>query len=348
MKFLLSTFLVCVIFSEAGAQTNRLYIAHYNVENLFDTIDQPETEDSDFTPAGKLKWTQERLNLKKQKIAQVVCAMNSGNGPDVLGLCEVENRAVVEELLSQFPRTKRRYGIIHEESPDPRGIDVALLYDTKKLKLVNYSAEAITRKEQADWRTRDVLRVSLRTATKQHIHVLVNHWPSRRGGQEQTDPLRASAARVVRRLVDSLHRADPEGLVVVMGDFNDRPADAAPAQILQSGAACLGEATTGLEESMNQSVLYNPFAAIDLGQMGSYRYKDEWQFIDHISISHRACSGSSKIRYVTGSAASVLFPFMLETEGKYAGNPLRTYGGEKYLGGYSDHLPVKIELNIRK
>jgi predicted extracellular nuclease len=190
--------------------------------------------------------------------------------------------------------------------------------------------------------------VSLRTATKQHIHVLVNHWPSRRGGQEQTNPLRATAARVVRRLVDSLHRADPEGLVVVMGDFNDRPADAAPAQILQSGAACLGEATTGLEESMNQSVLYNPFAAIDLGQMGSYRYKDEWQFIDHISISHRACSVSSKIRYVTGSAASVLFPYMLETEGKYAGNPLRTYGGEKYLGGYSDHLPVKIEINIRK
>ncbi|MEY4145101.1 MAG: hypothetical protein RLZZ335_953, partial [Bacteroidota bacterium] len=106
MKFLLSTFLVCVISSEAGAQPNRLYIAHYNVENLFDTIDQPETEDSDFTPAGKLKWTQERLNLKKQKIAQVVCAMNSGKGPDVLGLCEVENRAVVEELLSQFPLTK--------------------------------------------------------------------------------------------------------------------------------------------------------------------------------------------------------------------------------------------------
>jgi len=348
MKFILFLLLLGGLGAHTHAQSDRFYLAHYNLENLFDTIDQAQTDDADFTPGGKLNWTSERLNLKNQKLAQVIGDMNTGRGPDVLGLCEVENRQALEQLLGQIQGSKRRYSIVHEESPDPRGIDVALLYDSKKLKLLSHRAVAVTRAEQADWHTRDILCVSLLTAKKQTIHILVNHWPSRRGGQTQTDPLRASAARVARRLVDSLHNSDPQGLVVVMGDFNDRPGDAAPAQILQSGPDCKGDDLTGLELAMNPSVLFNPFASIDLGQTGSYRYKDEWQFIDHISISHRACSAHSKLRYVEGSAASVVFPYMLETDGKYAGNPLRTYGGEKYLGGYSDHLPVKIELNINK
>jgi len=348
MKFLLTLVFAFVSCVHTRAQSNRLYLAHYNVENLFDTIDQAETEDSDFTPGGKLNWNSQRLTNKLNKLAQVIGDMNLGRGPDLLGLCEVENRRVLEALVNHMQHSKRRYSIVHEESPDPRGIDVALMYDPKKLTVLSYQVVAIQRTEQPDWRTRDVLCVSLRTLKKQRIHVLVNHWPSRRGGQEQTDPLRASAAQVVRRLVDSLHRADPAGVVVVMGDFNDRPRDAAPAQILQSTATCHGGAATGLEQMMNPSVLYNPFAMIDQGKTGSYRYKDEWQFIDHISVSPRACHPASRIRYVEGSAASIVFPYMLETEGKYAGNPMRTYGGEKYLGGYSDHIPVKIELNIVK
>lgn len=348
MKILLSLTLVYGLYVQACAQSNGLFLAHYNVENLFDTIDQPQSDDSDFTPEGKLKWNGERLSVKIQKLAQVLRDMNAGKGPDVLGLCEVENRQVLEQLLGEIRCSKRRYAIVHEESPDPRGIDVALLYDTKKLKLLARRAVPVTRTGQADWHTRDILCVGLRTAKNQQIHVLVNHWPSRRGGQEQTDPLRASAAVVARRLVDSLHQADPEGLVVVMGDFNDRPGDEAPAQILQSGPDCKDNRLSGMERDMNQSALYNPFAAIDQGKTGSYRYKDEWQFIDHISVSHRACSADSRLRYVDGSAASVVFPYMLETEGKYAGNPFRTYGGEKYLGGYSDHIPVKIELKYNK
>jgi predicted extracellular nuclease len=348
MKFILSLILLAGLSAHAYAQSDRFYLAHYNLENLFDTIDDPQTDDADFTIGSKLKWTAERLNLKNEKLAQVIGDMNTGMGPDVLGLCEVENRQVLEQLLGQLRLSKRRYSIVHEESPDPRGIDVALLYDTKKLKLLSHRAMAVTHAGQADWRTRDILCISLLTSKKQHIHILVNHWPSRRGGQAQTDPLRGSAARVARRLVDSLHNSDPQGLVVVMGDFNDRPGDVAPAQILQSGPECKGDGLSGLELAMNPSVLFNPFASLDMGQTGSYRYKDEWQFIDHISISHRACSPDSKLRYVEGSAASVVFPYMLETEGKYAGNPIRTYGGEKYLGGYSDHLPVKIQLKLIK
>lgn len=347
-KFLLPFILLLGVGIHVCAQADRYYMAHYNVENLFDTIDQTETDDSDFTPYGKLKWNSERMSLKMQKLAQVVGDMNAGKGPDVLGLCEVENQQILEQWLTHIGLSKRRYCIVHEESPDPRGIDVALLFDTKKLKLVAFRAVSVFRPEQPEWRTRDILCVTLRTPKKQQIHVLVNHWPSRRGGQEQTDPLRATAARAARRLVDSLHGSDPEGIVVVMGDFNDRPGDIAPARILGSGVECRGGSETGLELAMDPSLLYNPFAAIDQNKVGSYRYKDEWQFIDHISLSHRACSIKSRLRYVDGSAAPVLFPYLLETEGKYAGNPLRTYSGEKYLGGYSDHIPVKIELEYNK
>ena len=133
MKFILFLLLLGGLGAHTHAQSDRFYLAHYNLENLFDTIDQAQTDDVDFTPGGKLNWTSERLNLKNQKLAQVIGDMNTGRGPDVLGLCEVENRQALEQLLGQIQRSKRRYSIVHEESPDPRGIDVALLYDSKKL-----------------------------------------------------------------------------------------------------------------------------------------------------------------------------------------------------------------------
>ena len=334
--------------AQAPAKGDRYYLAHYNVENLFDTIDQADTEDGDFTPGGKLNWNAERLSAKMAKLTQVVGELNRNQGPDLLGLCEVENRGVIEQWLTSLKRTRKHYRIVHSESPDARGIDVALIFDSNRMKLHSHTTAAVTLPGQPEWKTRDILCARFHFGKDKPMFVLVNHWPSRRGGQEQTDPLRAAAARVARRLVDSLHHAYPGGVLVVMGDFNDRPADAAPLNVLQSGPVCREGSATGMERAMNPSVLYNPFAEIDNGTSGSYRYKDAWQFIDHISLSHRVCEKDSWVRYIPGSAASVSMPYLLQSEGKYAGYPFRTYGGENYLGGYSDHLPVKVELQITK
>jgi predicted extracellular nuclease len=336
-KTLIISTLIFIHFS-VDAQSNRLYIAHYNVENLFDTIDDPKINDEEFLPGGKNNWTAERYATKLERLSQVVLAMNNGTGPDLLGICEIENRQVADDLRQRIHQKGRKYALAHFESPDNRGIDVGLIYDSKKFKLLRAQSLTVTLPGDKPWPTRDVLLVTGQLSNKARLHVFVNHWPSRSGGQEKSEPNRMAAARVVRQAIDSLLKADPTAHILTMGDFNDGPADIAPRQIM--GADTLIKST---------APLYNPFLALNSDStQGSYNYRGSWQFIDHISISTHSLNQNSKIKYIWGSAKAEKFDFLLEKEGRYAGNPWRSFAGSNYLGGYSDHLPVSIQIELRK
>ncbi len=336
-KALIISALILSHFNVVG-QSNRLYIAHYNVENLFDTIDDPKINDEEFLPGGKNKWTSERYALKLDRLSQVVLAMNAGAGPDLLGLCEIENRQVAEDLRKRIHQKGKKYALAHFESPDNRGIDVGLIYDSKKFKLQQAQSLTVTLPGEKPWSTRNVLLVSGQLKNKTKLHVFVNHWPSRSGGQEKSEINRMAAAKVVRQAIDSLLKADPAAHILTMGDFNDGPADIAPRQIMGADSLLSGN-----------TPLYNPFLLLNSDTtQGSYNYRGAWQFIDHISISTHSFRENSKINYIAGSAKAEKFEFLLEKEGRYAGNPWRTYAGSNYLGGYSDHLPVSIQLELRK
>lgn len=322
----------------ADGQGKRLFVAHYNVENLFDTINDPKIQDEEFLPESESKWTSERYAYKLAQLSKVIESMNGGMGPHVLGLCEVENAGVVADLAKKASNKSRKYNYIHFDSPDGRGIDVALLYQPKFLKVTAKQSLRVTLPGEGSRPTRDVLVIRGRMPNKQVVHVLVNHWPSRRGGQDDSEPARMAAAAVVRRAVDSIHRQEPASVIMVMGDFNDSPTDKAPREVLGAGWP-----------ATEQTTLVNPFFPLSSDStQGSYRYRNNWQYIDHISISPSAFNGQARVQYVPGSAGACLQPWQLEQEGRFKGNPFRTYAGSRYLGGYSDHLPVKIELEWRK
>jgi predicted extracellular nuclease len=318
------------------AQSHVLFVAHYNVENLFDTINDPNTSDEDFLPESKLNWNTERYAEKLQRLSKVIGDMHLGRGPDLLGLCEIENRLVLNDLRGSLKIAGRSYEIAHAESPDQRGIDVALFYDPSAFRVFNLRMLHVTIPGENSYPTRDVMLVSGLVGKKSRLHVFVNHWPSRRGGQETSEASRVAAAQVVRHAIDSLKRADPKSYQIVMGDFNDTPLDRAPREVM--GADSL---------AMPKAILYNPFIALSYDSTaGSYRYRGNWQYIDHISLSGNMFMPNSKLKYVQGTAGPVLYDYLLEQEGRFKGNPWRSYAGDKYLGGYSDHLPVSLQLKV--
>lgn len=321
------------------AQYQKLYVAHYNVENLFDTINDPKTADEDFLPTGSYGWTKERYEHKIKQLGRVIKDMNDGQGPDILGLCEVENELVVAALVKHLrSTTKTNYAYVHFDSPDGRGIDVAMIYNRKKFKVQHSKSLLVVLPGDSSRPTRDILVVSGQLPNKSKVHVLVNHWPSRRAGQDASELARMAAAQVARRAVDSLHRTFAGSAVMVMGDFNDTPADKAPLEVL--GAVWPASTT---------APLVNPFLPLHSDStQGSYRYRNNWQFIDHISLSPWLMQNDGKLRYVPGSAAAVKQDYQLEQEGRFKGNPFRSYAGNRYLGGFSDHLPVKIVLEWKK
>lgn len=299
----------------------RTVVAQYNVENLFDTIDNPKTRDEDFLPTGKLKWDSQKYKTKLEHMSQAIVAINGGAGPDILSLCEVENRAVVEDLVKQKALKKGKYQIIHTESGDMRGIDVALIYKKAVFKSVSFKAESIDQHSDSALHSRPILFVSGNTPTGQRIHILVNHWPSRLAGKEISEAKRMAASNTARHIIDSLEKADPNSGIICLGDFNDEPTDSSIKNLMGTGA--------------NQ--LINPLAALESQGKGTHNYKNHWSTLDQIlySPNMKTVTGANAI-----TADVLMADFLLETDPKYKGNPLRTYVGNKYLGGYADHLPV--------
>ncbi len=321
LSSLLAVFLFAVTLVYAQKQ-DTLKIAHYNTENLFDTIDDPAIDDAEFLPDGKMQWTMERYQTKLSRIEEVVEALGF---PDVLSLCEVENKKVLEDLLRQPKLKKLDYQIVHHNSPDGRGIDVAFLVRKRLGKPAKMMAKGVDLGANS-FPTRDILVLQIKSG-KQDIFFTANHWPSRRGG-ESSSVKRMAAAKAAVAIVDSLEKKYPQAPIVMMGDFNDTPTDSSIRLTLLNGEKKWG---------------FNPFLPLSEKGEGTHYYKGEYSMLDQIICSNQL-NAKKAFSYVNGSAKVNKFPFLTEQEGKYQGAPKRTYVGNKYMGGYSDHFPISIQI----
>jgi len=313
-------------------------IAFYNVENLFDTQNDSLVFDDDRTPEGKDRWSKERYLKKLEQIARVIAGIGADitqKAPDLIGLCEVENKLVLQHLIDQPVLLNKDYGIVHFDSPDERGIDVALLYKRAVFipdSFVSRRLLLFDLKNERDY-TRDQLVVG-GYLDNEKIYVIVNHWPSRSGGERRSKPYRISAAQLNKRIVDSLLRVNPDAKIISMGDLNDNPND-------DSLKKALG--TQGNSKHMESGVLFNPMEKLYKRGIGSLAYRDKWHLFDQILIS---------LNLVDPTAESYRFwkvgiynpPDLITPKGHFKGYPFRTYAGGNYLGGYSDHFPVYIHL----
>lgn len=296
-------------------------IVGYNVENLFDTEDDPATNDEDYLPNGSLNWTDERYAQKLVRLAEAITWAADGP-PAIVGLMEVENRKVVVDLAGTSTLKGTGYTVVHHDSPDERGIDVALLVDPRYAQVKK--DEALTVLLEGD-HTRDVLYAQLGLAGGASLHVFVNHWPSRRDG-EKSVAKRLAAAQVVRTRVSALLKADPNAQVLILGDFNDAPTDISIQDGL--GAACDINAKADL------------FDLMCIGQPkghGSYNYQGDWSYLDQFIVS------GSLLAKVAGAKA-FWDDRLLFKHPRYGPSPDRTFAGRSYKGGYSDHLPVVLRL----
>jgi predicted extracellular nuclease len=302
-----------------------LQLAFYNVENLFDTIPSATTKDDDFTPAGKQKWTAERY---AKKIADLAAVFDSMQWPDIIGLAEVENRQVLEDLVHRMPAAQS-YEIVHFDSPDDRGIDVAVLYRTDRFRsLGEHTLPVEIATDTALIRSRDVLyAVFASQISGDTLHLFVNHWPSRVGGKLETAPRRMKAAQVLRGAVEGLWSAMPQAHIVIMGDFNDTPVDESIQYVLSAKGATPSQLLVNLSEPAARSGL------------GSYNFRGNWDMLDQVLVSE------SLLRHAAwGTLDFEVFqrPFLLFEHERFGLSPNRTYGGPNYYGGFSDHLPVRV------
>ncbi|MEJ5303616.1 MAG: endonuclease/exonuclease/phosphatase family protein [Bacteroidales bacterium] len=307
-------------------------VAFYNIENLFDTIDSPDTDDREFLPDGANQWNSNKYKVKLKNMAEVIGQIGDEfvtGGPSIIGLAEVENRTVLKDLINTPPLQGKGYGIVHFDSPDPRGVDVALLYKFRDFKVLNAVAVPLRMKNNPRFRSRDQLVVS-GVSYGDTLHLIVNHWPSRRSGPE----FRAAAASLTRHIVDSLNSVHPGAKIIVMGDLNDDPTDPSLTQFLQA---------KGSKKDLKTGDLFNPMYELFKKGVGSLAYRDAWNLFDQIIVSEPLVHKKKKGYYLY-STRIFSKPFLFNKEGQYAGYPFRTFAGGAWVGGYSDHLPSFIIL----
>lgn len=311
-------------------------IAFYNTENLYDTIDDKKVADEEFLPNGKMKWTKERYTQKLANLSKVILAVGNGNGPEIIGLCEVENKGVLVDLTKKTPMKKQKYSIVHYDSPDGRGIDVALLYKASAFRVLESKPFQVPLVSDTLPPTRNILYVKGILGKSDTLCLFVNHWPSRRGGTDESAPRRMLAAKLLRQLSDSVQKANPGAQVVAMGDFNDEPTDASVATV----AHPVTDSTA--------AGLCNMLSTLDQQGEGTHYYKKEKNVFDQLLVSGNLFT--QRGYYVTSTSGHIFRPEWILGE-NYKGDPpapLRTYAGNRYIGGYSDHLPVYIELFLHK
>jgi len=327
------TLISCSVFAQKSAT-----VAFWNVENLYDTIDDAAVNDAEFLPSAKNAWTSARYTTKLNNTAQVILALNNGAGPDILGMAEVENRGVLVDLTTKTALKKQKYGIVHYDSPDQRGIDVALIYKTKSFTVLSSSHVPVPLPmspgdSAAPRPTRDILVVRGILNKKDTICILVNHWPSRMGGTAQSDPKRMAAAKVVNSIIDSLYKLYNRPEVIVMGDFNDTPTNESILSIKHN-------------EMTDAGYLFDAMDTIAAKGDGTHYYKKEKSCLDQILIT--SSLSERKSYYI--SSVSIFKPEWIFAE-VYKGDglsPKRTWAGSRYIGGYSDHLPVCMVLKFVK
>lgn len=305
-------------------------LAFYNLENLFDADDDPFTYDEEYTPTGKKVWTEEKINLKLDNLSHVISQIGlqkTTQPPALIGLSEVENKNILLRLITHSNLSKIDYGIAHFNSPDKRGIDVALLYDRKRFKLTNSKKHVLFLKDEYGKRiyTRDQLCVS-GFLGNDLIYCLVNHWPSRRGGEKRSRSKRIQAAKLSLKITDSIYKITPNANIVLMGDFNDDPTNTSLKKILKTKSR--------INHKTDTNYFYNPMERMKKKGLGTLAYRDKWNIFDQLIFSNSMLDSLGITLYQT----HIFSPkYLLQKKGRYKGYPKRTSLTEI---GYSDHFPV--------
>lgn len=311
--FLILFFSLAIVHVEAQGS---FQVAFYNVENLFDTTHASYKDDYEFLPNGKREWSTVKYRLKQYQTARVILGVGDWQGPDAIGLCEIENKNVLQDLILQTGLKNFGYNYIHYESDDVRGIDVAFLY--KKDKFYPLVDSVVTVDVPGDRPTRDILYVCGKHE-KDTLHFFVNHWSSRWGGKTESEPKRLNAAEVLMESVKELKDSLPLAKVIVMGDFNDTPDDRSLLMLKEDFVNCSRESSSAL---------------------GTIKYQNQWTVFDQILVSENLSSVKESFR--------IYNPEWLYMEDPvYAGKaPYRSFKGDEFLGGYSDHFPVYITIGL--
>lgn len=306
-------------------------IGFYNVENLFDTIDDPYTEDEWFLPESETQWNKEKYTTKLNHLAKVIDAMNNKEGgPDLIGLCEVENKFVVSDLSEEDVLQANHYEVIHYESPDSRGIDVAAMYNPGKFKLIESKNIPVIMPEDPGLKTRDILMCQFEVIENGEVfYFYVNHWSSRRGGSEETFFKRKNCATALLEDMHFQFEDYSHENIIIMGDMNDYPTDKSLTDVLGAG------------KPETEATLWNiQFENHNQG-LGTYNYKAEWGCLDNAIVTPQVYT-----KLITKEAQILKQDWMLYVDNEGIEYPDRTYGGSNYYGGYSDHLPIYLEIEF--
>lgn len=310
-------------------------VGFYNIENLYDTIDSPNTDDAEFLPSGKKQWTGPRYMRKLDQNARVIAEMGKDlhpHGMAILGLCEVENRKVVEDLVATAALRDRNYQVVHEDSPDRRGVDVALVYDPEMYKVYAHKSYKLAMVDTS-FRTRNQLLVS-GVLDGDTTHVIVCHWPSRRGGEKRSEPNRKAAAELGRHIIDSLLAINSNARIMLMGDLNDDPVNVSVARFVNA---------TGDKTKAVNGVFYNAMYDPYQKGIGTLAWRDSWNLFDQILLSPALVTGEGG-DYKYYGVRIFNEGYLRQTDGNFAGYPFRTYVGDSYQDGFSDHFPVFVIL----
>lgn len=316
-----------------AAQDQKLMV-FYNVENLFDIYDDPAINDAEFLPGSAIDWTLERYEKKLDNLAQVLTAIDETYLPAILGLCEVENARVLKDLARHKKLRRANYKVVHHDSPDERGIDVAFLYAAYEFRVLEDRAIPVMFPGNPGDRTRDILYVKgvFKKARKDTVFFFVNHWPSRWGGQEKSEPARVRAAEVLIGAIDSIYRFHPAANIILMGDFNDEPDNISLSEVLDARP---------LPDEPQAGELYNLMFPMLKRQEGTLFYND-WDVFDQFIVSGSLLGKEKGFRLADRQGKAFKAEWMLFEDDRGRKRPNRTAGRSSYYGGYSDHLPVYL------
>lgn len=319
---------------ETIAGATRLRIASYNCENLYDTKDDPKTDDDEFTPDGAKKWNTAKYKEKLINVAKAIREAGGGTMPAIIGLVEIENKHVLEDLRDQAAMKNQHYRYAHRDSPDRRGIDVALFYQTDKMKLEAEKWLPVKTTDKGG-KSRDILYTKFRLQNGESLHCFVNHWPSMREGEHESEPKRIRAARTLRQAIDSINGTEG-GManIVAMGDFNSTVSQEAISATLGLGSKepCLLDMMFRYEGNDN---------------MGTHKYGKQWNVLDHLIVSANLTDSSHQV-FTTPGSGRVCHSGLLVSQGKNGYyTPKRAFKGDTWAGGYSDHLPISLDIYLR-
>lgn len=336
----LTLLMVCsLLFSYAQTATDVHIIAFYNVENLFHPSNDSLTNDDDFTPTGLYHWTYKKYYHKIHNVAKVFIAMGEGNPPAIIGLAEIENEQVLKDLCYRSPLLKYGYRYVHHDSPDRRGVDVALLYRDSLVHILREHPVPIVFPFEPNTRNRDLLYVCAQFANGDSLHLIVNHWTSRYGGYAPTISKRNYYADRTRRLVDSLLADTPTANVLLMGDFNDYCTDESLTKHLR--------ARPYHPDNVSDSLFNLMYAFENMHNLGSHKHEDFWRCLDQIIVSRGLLYDHNQLHIVNHEPHVFNADFLLVPDEKYGGTKTyRTFLGPRYIGGFADHLPVFVRITL--